>query len=533
MRTLTTVMLFLTVFAFCEAVAQPYCKTGKTCIALVIGNNQYAPHFPNLGTPAEDAEVVRATLSDLGFDAKLLVNATRDQINASFDQFAQQVPVADVYFFYYSGIGGTLANENQNAYIVPSGTPRYGNAVRAALIPIDSFIETLRDQQSESAVGVFVFDSGRTELDAAISKSSNLLSKGFGRSSFSPSEKEFYTFFASAAASDAQDSGLFAKLLATELQSEGDIVRVFGRTREKVMLATRLGQIPELEVDGLKGRPFCLVGCSAGNSNVDDYSLQIAAQAQGECSGEWVRPASGEPRYALVIGNNGYSHENWRRLTQPSKDADMIYGALEKVSFSTIKCYNLPREKLKKKVDEFRAFLEAEVKHWEANDGKQETKPSGFFYFSGHGASRADRSGVQDYMIPTNSTAKTSADLIDQAVNLTALTRDLEGVDANAIFVVFDACRNELDAKAPTNEADFKARVVRRSGMLIAYATSMNTKARESSGYAESLAKYITRSGERASAAFEDAGIDIARQSNGEQIPEMQYALKSAYRFVN
>jgi hypothetical protein len=73
--------------------------------ALVIGNSNYQ-HIPSLDTPTNDARAVSELLKErYGFEVKLLVDATRDQIMAALHEHKLSLGPADNLLIYYAGHG--------------------------------------------------------------------------------------------------------------------------------------------------------------------------------------------------------------------------------------------------------------------------------------------------------------------------------------------------------------------------------------------------------------------------------------------
>jgi TPR repeat protein len=94
-------------------------------VALVIGNSRYNGGWPELANPANDARYIARLLSDPArgparFEVTLVVDATREQIEAALDSFAAQAASADVAIVYIGGHG--FANRAEN-YIVPVDAP--------------------------------------------------------------------------------------------------------------------------------------------------------------------------------------------------------------------------------------------------------------------------------------------------------------------------------------------------------------------------------------------------------------------------
>jgi uncharacterized caspase-like protein len=86
--------------------------------ALIIGNNRYV-HLPTLKTAENDAKAVDAQLRGrYGFEAKLLLNATRQQIISALSEYRQVLAPDDSLLIYYAG-HGVYDRDVEKAYWLP------------------------------------------------------------------------------------------------------------------------------------------------------------------------------------------------------------------------------------------------------------------------------------------------------------------------------------------------------------------------------------------------------------------------------
>lgn len=89
-------------------------------VALLIGNNQYLAPIPPLLTPIHDVQRVAATLKQvLGFEVRLLTNASKADIVHAVAALARELTPADAVFVYYAG-HGYLFDETEMGYWIPS-----------------------------------------------------------------------------------------------------------------------------------------------------------------------------------------------------------------------------------------------------------------------------------------------------------------------------------------------------------------------------------------------------------------------------
>lgn len=89
-------------------------------VALLIGNNQYQAPIPPLLTPIRDVEQVAATLKRvLGFEVRVLTNASKADIVRAVAALAREMTPADAVFVYYAG-HGYLMDDTEMGYWIPS-----------------------------------------------------------------------------------------------------------------------------------------------------------------------------------------------------------------------------------------------------------------------------------------------------------------------------------------------------------------------------------------------------------------------------
>lgn len=85
--------------------AQPTVNVAGSYHALVIGNNAYQ-HMPRLKTAESDASAVEGVLREqYGFETKLLINATRQQIIAAINFYRRSLDQNANLLIYYAGHG--------------------------------------------------------------------------------------------------------------------------------------------------------------------------------------------------------------------------------------------------------------------------------------------------------------------------------------------------------------------------------------------------------------------------------------------
>jgi uncharacterized caspase-like protein/peptidoglycan hydrolase-like protein with peptidoglycan-binding domain len=225
-------------------------------------------------------------------------------------------------------------------------------------------------------------------------------------------------------------------------------------------------------------------------------------------------------KVALLIGNQLYT-SSVGPLVKPHDDVAILASALEQVGFSvtTLKDarYREMDVAIKRYVAELRGAGEGAI---------------GFFYYSGHGVANADNN--VNYLIPVDVERADTDDLWFHAFEQPTIIDRFNQHAGNAIhFVVFDACRNELNLtssgkKSLGSERGFlPIRDVQR-GMLIAYATEKKRTAADTGLFAQILAEEVQKPGVEAISMFRQ--VQLRAQQAMNQEPWLNYgALPQIY----
>jgi hypothetical protein len=317
---------------------------------------------------------------------------------------------------------------------------------------------------------------------------------------------------------DGDASSPFAISFARRVVEHGDILRVLGRVSEDVRIKTRNGQNPSLYVKNLLGSPLCLMRCDApGATAAIDRSAELAKASQRDCQGSFTADGSREMRLALLVGNTAYTGAGLQPLVAPNDDIEVLQKALSSTRFQVRRCFNLNQKELKTELQALHDTLDRAVEDWSKRPklGRPD-KPSGFFYFSGHGAAGTDG---RNYLIPVREEISKTDDLKLNAVAVRDVTDLLASSGARLVFVVIDACRNALPAeKSGTGKGLYAEE--RRAGVLLGFATEPGKTAPDRSDYSRALAKRITRApGVEATLVFKDVAEEVRKTSNVQQRP--------------
>ena len=92
-------------------------------IALLVGNFQYRHPIPPLETPPHDVDRIAAALGrKLGFEVRVLKNATKADMVRAVAALAREVQPADSVFVYYAGHGYLMDDTNMGYWIPVDGS---------------------------------------------------------------------------------------------------------------------------------------------------------------------------------------------------------------------------------------------------------------------------------------------------------------------------------------------------------------------------------------------------------------------------
>jgi hypothetical protein len=220
-----------------------------------------------------------------------------------------------------------------------------------------------------------------------------------------------------------------------------------------------------------------------------------------------MSPAAAEQRFALLIGNQNYNAKVGR-LQNPHNDIALIGAALASLNFKVTEV----------KDADYRTMDTAIKRHAQAVRREGEGAIS-FLYYSGHGA--ADPDTKINYLIPVDAANAEDDDLWINSLNLSTVIENLRAQAPQAThYVVFDACRNELNlsqkGKRVLADRGFVPIAAYTPGVMIAYATAPGRTAtdigRKGAPYARALAEEIVKPGIEAMTMFRRVALRVNRE---------------------
>ena len=230
--------------------------------------------------------------------------------------------------------------------------------------------------------------------------------------------------------------------------------------------------------------------------------LTVCLQLAGAASAQ-------EKRYALLIGNQAYD-PSVGVLKNPHNDVALVSEALKKQGFEI-----LPVVK-----DARRSAILGAVRDLVRQLNVGGAGSVGFLYYSGHGAAEKDTN--INYLIPVDAKDPGSASFWDESLKLDDIMRLLDGARGAVKFVVFDACRNELQLQTRDTSKGLVP-VAEQQGFFVAYASAPGRTASDrgaaSGPYAAALAKELGRQGLDHLNLFQNVKETVIASTGGSQQP--------------
>ncbi len=219
-------------------------------------------------------------------------------------------------------------------------------------------------------------------------------------------------------------------------------------------------------------------------------------------------------RLALVIGNGAY---RTAPLKNSINDAEDMAATLKKLGFKVI---------LKKDADQ--RTMEDSIRHF----GRQLRNGGvGLFYFAGHGVQVEGR----NYLIPVDAKIESESDVKYEAVDAGRILGKMEDAENRLNIVILDACRNNPYARAFRSAQSGLARMDAPTGSLVAYSTAPGEVAADGPDrngiFTKHLIQHMMTSNLLIEQVLKRVRIDVARQTNGRQIPWESSSLMGDFYF--
>jgi hypothetical protein len=214
-------------------------------------------------------------------------------------------------------------------------------------------------------------------------------------------------------------------------------------------------------------------------------------------------------RFALLIGNQAYNTAVGP-LENPHNDIRIVGDALRRLDFDVVEVRDAGYRQ-----------MDTAVKRHVMNVRRAGPGTISFFYYSGHGIANPDTKA--NYLVPTDVKSAHGDDLWLNSFEQSQIIDRLRRRAPNAThYVVFDACRNELNVtgsaasqfKSLGSQKGFQP-VQDTTGILIAYATAPGQTASDrgdgGGAYAKALAAELVRPGVEAVTMFRRVQLRVKR----------------------
>jgi formylglycine-generating enzyme required for sulfatase activity len=223
------------------------------------------------------------------------------------------------------------------------------------------------------------------------------------------------------------------------------------------------------------------------------------------------------PRIALLIGNQGYA-DKVGPLKNPHNDVAHVEAALKGLNFKV----TVVKDASKSKMDEA-------VRRYVDDVRRAGPGAVSFFYYSGHGAVNPE--SKINFLIPVDVTSRDTTEIWYQSIEQSDVIDKLSKyAPAASHFVVFDACRNELNVTDVTgvlergfgDEKGFMP-VKDVRGMLIVYATGEKKTASDSGVFAKVLAEELPKKGVEALMMFRQVQLRVQQSLKQEPWMSLGY----------
>ncbi len=224
--------------------------------------------------------------------------------------------------------------------------------------------------------------------------------------------------------------------------------------------------------------------------------------------------AAAEPaRLALLIGNQTYAAKVGP-LKNPARDIDLVGAALEKLDFKVTKLANASKLE-----------MDEAIRRYADQVRRAGPKAISFFYYSGHGVVNPETN--VNYLIPVDLDDAATDAVWYRSIEQPALIELLSRAKNATHFIVFDACRNELNLAGEAGKALGADKgfvpVGDVSGILIAYATAQKKTAADTGMFARILSEELVKDGVEAFAVFREVQVRVTETMKQEPWMSLNY----------
>ncbi len=219
-------------------------------VALVIGNGAYAD-AAKLPNPANDAKAMADALQRLGFDVRLVMDATQADLLSAIDDYAKLLPGSSASMLFYAGHGIQL--EGQNFLLPVDIKVQNERSIRYGAVDVS---EVVAEMERSSPVNLIILDACRNnpfveELKRGLKSRSVNIAQGLApiKAQSSGTIIAFAAAAGSVAADGEGEHSPYTEALLAEIEKPGvEVALALRRVAGRVIEKTKGEQRPELLV---------------------------------------------------------------------------------------------------------------------------------------------------------------------------------------------------------------------------------------------------------------------------------------------
>ena len=214
-------------------------------IALVFGNSQYGDKEA-LKNPVNDANLMEATLKELGFEVMKRINAGKKEMEQALMEFSQKLPTYNVALFYFAGHGLQVDGIN---YLIPTDAKLQEKvACKWETVSVSDVVSEF--EKYPNNINIVILDACRNNPYRNWVRGNEA---GFRFiTDVSGTIIAYATVEGATAADGSGANGLYTEELVRQMTIPQSVESVFKRTRVQVEMRSNGTQSPR-ESSGLRG----------------------------------------------------------------------------------------------------------------------------------------------------------------------------------------------------------------------------------------------------------------------------------------
>jgi hypothetical protein len=206
-------------------------------IALVLGNADYI-NGVRLKNPVNDANLMEATLKELGFDVIKRLNSGKDSMMSSIREFSRKLSAYNVALFYYAGHGMQVDGVN---YLIPINAELQNREdCKWEAVDVTTVTDELKNRMANT--NIVILDACRNNPYRSWARGGETGFKALGP--INGTIISFATSEGATAADGTGANGLFTEELVKQMVIPQPIESVFKRTRKEVIERSNGQQTP-------------------------------------------------------------------------------------------------------------------------------------------------------------------------------------------------------------------------------------------------------------------------------------------------